>query len=355
MSSADLGAILTKPTERITKHVGKAIAHETLAKTERADAQREFSANVAFYYEAKQRLLNPGYRTDVDGGKDRTPDENQKNFGAPDWAAFNKNCAAYSLQHADRKLKAFAKEQNLLTDDGDNIDDPEPEDGDGAKPPEPRRTSDQTAQKRYEHVATAAMEIAKRNPEGEIEKEILAAADYVPVPHMPLPPDIFTEVLSFITKISASVSDKGVRAEAKKLLGKMLLHKPTSDPAKVLAEATEGEKRKRAKRLTSKNGQALGSATYNPPTNGTSEQVQRSMDGAKVEAGCIAGHEGKDREQEGMLAAAITTALSLPMEPGSAAVKNASPTDQHSAERHGVPGEATEETPNHNEDLKGRA
>jgi hypothetical protein len=85
MSSADLGAILKKPTERITKHVGKAIAHETLAKTEREKAQREFSANIAYYYEAKQRLLNPGYRTDVDGGKDRTPDENQKNFDAPDW------------------------------------------------------------------------------------------------------------------------------------------------------------------------------------------------------------------------------------------------------------------------------
>jgi len=281
MSSADLGAILTKPTGRITKYVGKAIAHETLAKKWHAEGQREFSANIAFYYEAKQRLLNPGYRTDVDGGKDRTPDENQKNFGAPDWAAFNKNCAAYSLQHADRKLKAFAKEQGVLTDDGKNIDDPELEDhesegAEGGARPQPRRTPDPTDQKRYEHVATTAVEIANRNPKGEIEKEILAAADYVPVPHMPLPPDIFTEVLSFLTKISSSDADKDVRAEAKNLLGKMLLHKPTPDPAKVLAEATEEEKRKRAKRLARKNGQTLGSASYNPPTTGTAEQIQRS-------------------------------------------------------------------------------
>jgi hypothetical protein len=277
MSSADLGAILTKPTERITKKLEQAIAHEEKAKAFRHEAQQEFDHNIAFYYEAKQRLLNPGYRTDVDGGKDRTPEENEKNFGAPNWAAFNKNCAAYSLQHADRKMKAFAKAQGLLTDDGKNVDDLEPEDGDGAKPPQPRRTPDQTAQKRYEHIATAAMAIANKNPEGEIEKQILAESAHVPAPLMPLPPDVFTEVLSFITKIASSITDQNVRAEAKRLLGKMLLHKPTPDPAEVLAEATEEEKRKRAKRLAQKNGQTLGSASYNPPqTIGTSEPVQKS-------------------------------------------------------------------------------
>jgi hypothetical protein len=277
MSSADLDAILAKPTERITKKLGHAIAHEEKAKNFRDDAQHEFDQNIAFYYEAKQRLLNPGYRTDVDGGKDRTPEENEKNFGSPNWAAFNKKCAAYSLQHADRKLKAFAQAQGLLADGGDNIDDPEPEGGDGAKLPEPRRTPDQTAQKRYEHIATAAMVIANSNPEGEIEKQILAAAEHVPTPQMPLPPDIFTEVLTFITNIASSITDKGVKAEAKRLLGKMLLHRPTPDPAKLLAEASEEEKRKRTKRLAQKNGQALGSASYNPPqTSGTSEPVQKS-------------------------------------------------------------------------------
>ena len=284
MSSADLGAILTKPTERITKKLEQAIAHEEKAKAFRHDAQQEFDHNIAYYYEAKQRLLNPGYRTDVDGGKDRTPSDNEKWFGAPNWAAFNEQCRAYSLQQSDRKLKAFAKSQGLLTDDGDNIDDPEQEE-DEPELPQPRRTPDQTAQKRYEHVATAAMVIASRNPEGEIERQILAAADYVPVPQMPIPLDVFTEVLSFITKIASLVADKEVKAEAKMLLGKMLLHKPTPDPARVLAEATEEEKRKHAKRLAKKNGRVLGSATYNPPINSTSEHVQRSMDWAKAEAG----------------------------------------------------------------------
>jgi len=278
MSSADLGAILKKPSERISKLVGKAIDHEKKAKDFRKEAQKKFDENIARYYEVKQRLCNPGYRTDVDGGKDRTANENQENFGAPDWATFNKKCAAYSLQHADRKLKAFAKEQGLHADDGVNIDDPEAEEQEEQKKPEPRRTPDQTAQKRYEHIATAAMAVASRNPEGEIEKQILAAAEHVPVPQMPLPPDVYTEVLSFIIKISASVADGDVRAEAKRLIGKMLLHRPTPDPATVLAEAeaTEDEKRKRAKRLATKNGGSLGSASYNPPANGTSEQVQKS-------------------------------------------------------------------------------
>ena len=276
MSSADLGAILRKPTERITKKLAQAIAHEEKAKVFRQEAQHEFDQNIARYYEAKQRLLNPGYRTDVDGGKDRTPSDNEKWFGAPNWVAFNKNCAAYSLQHADRKLKTFAKEQGLLTEDGGNIDDPPPT-GEETKNSEPRRTPDQTAQRRYEHIATAAMEIANRNPTGKIEKQILAAAEHIPAGQMPLPPDIYTETLLFVTKIASSITDQNVRAEAKQLRGKLLLHKPSPDPAKVLAEATEEEKRKRAKRLAKKNGEALGSASYNPPrTNGTSEPVQKS-------------------------------------------------------------------------------
>ena len=113
MSSAELGAAIKEPTKRIAKHVGHAIAHEAKAKMERDKAQAEFCEHIAYYYEAKQRLLNPGYRIDVDGGKNRTPDKNQRNFGAPDWASFNANCNAYSLQHADRLLKQFAKIESV--------------------------------------------------------------------------------------------------------------------------------------------------------------------------------------------------------------------------------------------------
>jgi len=74
--------------------------------------------------------------------------------------------------------------------------------------------------------------------------------------------------------ISSSVGDDALRAEAKRLLGKMLLHCPKPDPLVILGDAQE-EERKRGKRLAAKNGKALGSMVYNPPTTGTSEHVQR--------------------------------------------------------------------------------
>lgn len=284
MSDAELGTAIEKPTQTIAEYLGSAIAHEAKAKASRAKAHAKFEENIAYYYEVKQRLLNPGYRNDLNGGKDRTPSENEKNFGAPDWSTFNENCKAYSLQHADRKLKQFAKANGLLTDGGENIDDPEAEGIDKAQTdaaagehgPQGRREKDPTSQRRYEFIALAAMEIANKNPDGEVEKQLLAAAEHVPAPLMPLPPDIFTEVLSFITQVSSSDKDDNIRADAKKLLNKMLLHKPAPDAAKVLDKATKEEKRKRDKRLAKKNGQALGSASYNPPTNGISEDVQRS-------------------------------------------------------------------------------
>ena len=268
MSSAELGAAIMVPTERIAQHVGNALAHDLEAKKERDEAQREFQQNIAFYYKVKQRLLNPGYRTDVDGGKDRTPDENEKNFGAPDWATFASKCVVYSLQHAERKLKAFAKTNGLLTDEGENIDDPEPKEGEGAGRPQPRRTEDPTAQKRYEFIATAAMELASRNPQGEVEKQILAAAEHVPAPLMPVPPDVFTEVLAFLTKVSSSAADGNVRAEARQLASKMRLHKPAPDATEVPPAVAEEEKRKRDRRLAKKNRQPLGAS-------GTPEHVQR--------------------------------------------------------------------------------
>jgi len=132
MKDDELGEVIKKPTERINRWFGSAIAHESTAKEERRLAQKEFNAHLAYYYEVKQRLLNPKYRPDLNTGQERTEDDNLKNFGAKDWQQFNANCMAYSLQHANAKLKEFAKSQGLLTDDGDNIDDVETEEAEGA-------------------------------------------------------------------------------------------------------------------------------------------------------------------------------------------------------------------------------
>jgi len=284
MSDADLGAAIKDPTERIARHLDSANAHDGEARKERAEAQREFRQNLALYYEAKQRLLNPGYRADINGGRDRTPGDNGKNFGAPDWATFNKRCKAYSLQHADRMLKAFAKAHGLLTDEGENIDDPEDEE-EAAGRPQPRRTEDPTAQRRYEFIAAAAMDIASKNPEGEVERQILAAAEYLPAPLMPVPPDLFTEVLNFLTSIPTMVAHAGIIAEARQLAAKMRLHKPVPEAAAVPAEIAKEEKRKRDKRLEKKNGGPPGGAACTPRTSGTSEHVQRSATAAEGTGG----------------------------------------------------------------------
>jgi len=276
MSDADLGTAIKAPTESIARHVGNALAHDAEAKNERLEAQREFKENIGNFYEAKQRLLNPGYRTDVDWGRERTPAENEKNHGAPNWAAFAEKCVAYSLQHADRMLKAFAKANGLLTDEGTNIDDPEGEEEGKAGLPKAWRSEDPTAQRRYEFVAAAAMDIANRNPKGEVEKQILAAAEHQPAPVMPVPPDLFTQVLNFLTGIPAMVAHAGIIAEAKELAAKMRLHQPTPEAAAVPAEIAKEEKRKRDKRLAKKNDGPLGSAASAPGTSGTSEHVQGS-------------------------------------------------------------------------------
>lgn len=276
MSSPELGAAIKTVTARIAHHLGNADTHDVEAKKERAAARDVFKKNIARIYEVKQRLRNPGYRVDIDGGKNRTPDENEKNFGAANWAAFVEKWVPYTLQHADRLLIAFARVNGLFTDEGENIDDHEAKEPEGPERPQPRRAQDPTAQKRYEFIAVAAMEIANRNPEGKAEKQILAAAEYSPSPLMPVPSDLFSEVLSFITYISCRVADATIRAEAKQLVNKLRLHRPAPVIATVPAELAEEEKRERDKRLAKMNGQPLGSAACNPPTEGTSEHVQRS-------------------------------------------------------------------------------
>lgn len=285
MSDADLGAAVKDPTERIGKHLGSAFAHETEAKKEREQAQREFRENIAYYYEAKQRLLNPGYRTDANGGRERTPTENEKNFGAPDWAGYARKCVAYSLQHADRLLKAFAKANDLLTDEGENIDDPGTDGNQEERRPRGRRTGDPTTLKRYEFIAAAAIAIANRNPDGEVEKQILAAAEHTPAPVMPLSAGLFSEVLSFLTDISARVTDSNVRAEARQLVAKMRLHQPELKAPELPPAVAAEEKRKRNKRLEKKNRQPLREPTGSTGAGGTSEHVQRSGPAGEVKEG----------------------------------------------------------------------
>lgn len=285
MTDAELGHAIQKPTATINRRIGQAEAHDRRAHELRFIAQQDFVENIAYYYEAKQRLLNPGYRSDLNGGKNRSVEENLRNFGAADWSSFVASCKAYSLQHCDRKLRSFAKANGLLTDDGRNLDDVGSSDlsdeNDGEKCRTARRRPDLIAQKRYEYIATAAISIAHGDPENPVSKQIMAAAEYTPAPLTPVSQDLYTELISFVTaaaQIVARVSDdQPVRAllgplgNVKQLLSKLWLHRPAQEPAKLFAEAKE-ELRKRNKRLAAKNAQPLGSASY---TVLTSEHVQQ--------------------------------------------------------------------------------
>jgi hypothetical protein len=86
-------------------------------------------------------------------------------------------------------------------------------------------------------------------------------------------------MLNFVMAASTATDEdlKALKAEAKRLRGKLLLHRPKPDPEQVLAEAkaTTEERRKRDQRLAERKGAALGSEGYNPPTSATSGQVQR--------------------------------------------------------------------------------
>jgi len=134
------------------------------------------------------------------------------------------------------------------------------------------------------------MSIAQSDPENPVSKQIMAAAEHVPAPLMPVAPDVYTEVLSFVTAVSQLVAKLANKEElkplieplgnVKQLLSKLGLHRPQPEPAEVLAGAKE-ELRKRNKRLAKKNGQALGSASYNPPTNGTAQPEGTSTNAMK--------------------------------------------------------------------------
>src|ERR1035437_3700525 len=69
LSSAELGAVIEKSTERVTNNLGEAIGTEAEAKSLRLEAKKKFDDNIAFYYEAKlcnsshPRHLDPLART----------------------------------------------------------------------------------------------------------------------------------------------------------------------------------------------------------------------------------------------------------------------------------------------------
>jgi hypothetical protein len=272
LSDAALGATVKAPSERITQHVDKANAHDVEAKKERAKAQREFEENLAYFYEIKQRLLNPGYRTDVNGGRERTLGENEKNFGAPDWAAFRKKNVAYSLQHADRKLREFAKTNGLQTDDGKNSEDTDSGGSRETRLTPGRRTNGPSAQKGYTFSTASTIDIDSQDPQDGAKNQIRAATEHM----IPVPADLITKALSLLSDVSERAADSSFRARASQILVAMRLHGLRQRSEDVPAVVAAEEKGKLDGSLEKKNGQPLWGPASVSGADGTSEHVQRS-------------------------------------------------------------------------------
>jgi hypothetical protein len=107
--------------DKVIGFLGKAL--------EQQKAQRKiFNENLPFFYEVKQRLLNPKFRPDLNpAGTERTPESNLKHFGARDWKEFREEFISYySLSQADALLSEFKKKTvTPLLEENNPVIDPE--------------------------------------------------------------------------------------------------------------------------------------------------------------------------------------------------------------------------------------
>jgi len=124
---------IAKTGTELTDNVLKSIAAK----------RKHFNANIAMFWEVKQRLtLAARWRSDLAGNENRTAETNKKNFGAADWAEYRGKFVAYSLSAADKKLAVFEQTVTTQPDEGGtgNEDSTESEGGtsgkseDGAQP-----------------------------------------------------------------------------------------------------------------------------------------------------------------------------------------------------------------------------
>jgi hypothetical protein len=107
--------------DKVIGFLEKALEHQK--------AQRKiFNENLPFFYEVKQRLLNPKFRPDLNpAGTERTPESNLKHFGARDWKEFREEFISYySLSQADALLSEFKKKTvTPLLEENNPVIDPE--------------------------------------------------------------------------------------------------------------------------------------------------------------------------------------------------------------------------------------
>lgn len=94
----------------------KMVEHGESALKQIADCRKLFKDNIAMFWDIKQRITNPRWRSDVKGNENRTAESNKTHFGACDWTEYREKYISYSQSQADTLLREFEHDLNGLSD-----------------------------------------------------------------------------------------------------------------------------------------------------------------------------------------------------------------------------------------------
>jgi len=94
----------------------KMVEHGESALKRIADCRKLFKDNIAMFWDIKQRITNPRWRSDVKGNENRTAESNKTHFGASDWTEYREKYISFSQSHADTLLREFEHDLKGLSD-----------------------------------------------------------------------------------------------------------------------------------------------------------------------------------------------------------------------------------------------
>jgi len=80
-----------------------------------------FRKNLGLFWTIHECIVSPGFRSDLNGGKERTADHNLKMWGACTWQEFVERHSPYGLDATDKYVKEFGREYDRLVDDGISV------------------------------------------------------------------------------------------------------------------------------------------------------------------------------------------------------------------------------------------
>ena len=113
-----------------------------------------FRRNLGLFWTIHECIVSPGFRSDLNGGKDRTADHNFKMWGASTWQEFVERHSPYGLDATDKYVKEFGREYDRLLKAGsaeetDTVAEEEGKEADTGTPRKIRRSkvAEETAAK----------------------------------------------------------------------------------------------------------------------------------------------------------------------------------------------------------------